>query len=183
MGGRVFRRDLDGWSVSWESAGAYRHWCVQEKPAHRRRVMLVLKNPGSLSDDGTQLRRDTTLRILRHVGETAGIDWLIVNLFDFAAPNPRDLHANWARRDAQALVFGRLPLGEEECLMFAHGDFGPDRARAYRRRIALIRGLFASLREIRIPQTKAGNGLHPINWQRMRLIPSVTKAIAAAAGS
>ena len=180
MGGRLFRRDLDGWGVSWESNGAYRHWCVQARPGHRRRVVLVLKNPGSLSAAGEHLRRDTTLRILRAVGAVAGIDWLIVNVFDYAAANPRDLRENWRDRDARALVFSRLDLRRDQFLIVAHGDFDAEHATAYRSLIALVRVVFGSLREFAIPTTRAGNGVHPINWQRMRLIPRVVQAIGAA---
>ena len=182
MGGRVFTRELDDWSVSWESAGAYRHWCAQTRTGHRRAVVIVLKNPGSLRRDGADLRRDTTLRILRTVGEAAGIDWLIVNLFDYAAPNPRDLHANWRRRDARALVFRRLDLSHTRFVIVAHGDYDASHERAYRKRIALVRHALASLHEIAIPVTQAGNGIHPMNWQRRRLLPRVVQAIAAATG-
>jgi hypothetical protein len=180
MGGEIFARDLDGWHVSWESAGAHRHWCVQRKPGHRERIVVVLKNPGSLSGDGRDLRRDTTLRILRRVGEAVRADWLIVNLFDYAAPDPRDLHANWLRRDRRSLVFPRLDLRGARFLVVAHGDFGVDHARAFAARAAFVRKALAPLREIAIPRTKAGNGVHPINWQRLRLLPRVIDAIGAA---
>lgn len=176
----MFQRDLDGWSVSWESAGAYRHWCVQARADHRHRVVVVLKNPGSLSGDGARLRRDTTLRILRGVGAETGTDWLIVNLFDYAAANPRALHAQWHRRDAAALVFARLDLRRDRFLMLAHGDFDGPCAPDYRRRIAVVRKHFGALHEIALPLTKAGNGVHPLNWQRMRLKARVVDAIRAA---
>jgi hypothetical protein len=179
MGGTVYRHHLDGWDVSWESSGRYRHWCLQTRQGHSLRVVVVMKNPGSLSGDGANLRRDTTLRILRNVGDAARIDWLVVNLFDYAAPNPAELHDNWSERDAQSLVFGQLNLPADRFVIFAHGDFNSNHMSDYQERLAFVRHALASLREISTPVTKAGNGVHPINWQRMRLMPQVVAGIDA----
>jgi len=179
MGGTVFRHHLDGWDVSWESSGNYRHWCIQTRQGHGARVVVVMKNPGSLSGDGANLRRDTTLRILRVIGDAAQVDWLVVNLFDYATPSLRELHDNWQARDAESLVFGGLDLLACRSVIFAYGDFDADHIADYGERVAMVRTALASLREISIPATKAGNPVHPINWQRNRLMPEVVAGITA----
>lgn len=139
MGGSVFRHHLDGWDVSWESSGKYRHWCVQSRQGHSARVVVVMKNPGSLSGDGANLKCDTTLRILRTVGDAAQIDWLVVNLFDYAAPNPQTLHDNWQERDAQSIAFRHLDVLADRFVIFAHGDFEANHVADYRERLAQVR--------------------------------------------
>ena len=123
LGGTVLRKEIDGWRVSWESSDHYRHWCLQQRRGHPDRGIVVMKNPGSLSRDGVGLRRDTTLRILRRVGEAVRVDWLVLNLFDFAAPRLRDFHTNWHRRNAPGSVYTRIDLRKYDFVIFAHGDF------------------------------------------------------------
>lgn len=133
-----------------------------------------MKNPGSLSGDGANLRRDTTLRILRIVGEAVGLDQTIINLFDYAAD---DLHANWKRRDSSRLVYGRLKTACYRAILFAHGDFDRQRRADYTKRVTLVRQTFSPLPTIVIPLTIAGNPVHPMNWQRNGLMPDVIAAI------
>jgi hypothetical protein len=180
MGGTVWRHHIDGWDVAWESSGKYRHWCRQTRPGHSESVLAVLMNPGSLSGDGSNLRRDTTLRILRKVGERASTNWLIVNLFDLATPKPTELHTRWQYRDAKALIFEALDLQGVPFVLFAHGNVGADHEADFRNRITMVRSAFAPLREIHVPRTKDGHPVHPMNWQRQRLMSDVVNAIVAA---
>jgi hypothetical protein len=180
LGGAVFQHQIDGWELSWESAGPYRHWCRLTRPGHRETILVEMKNPGSLSRDGSNLRKDTTLRILRVVGEQASVNWLVVNLFDFAAAKPAELHENWPARDAGALVFDKLNLHELQFALFAHGDVPRDYKTDYEGRIATIRAAFQSLPRIATPTTKTGQPGHPTNWQRQLRIPEVVSAILLA---
>jgi hypothetical protein len=180
MGGTVFCHHIDGWDVAWESSGEYRHWCRQTRRTHSESVLAVLMNPGSLSGDGSNLRRDTTLRILRVVGQRASINWVIVNLFDLATPKPGELHVRWRHRDSNALVFEVLDLQDVPFVLFAHGNVGAEHEADSRSRITTVRSAFAPLREIHIPRTKAGHPVHPMNWQRQRLMSDVVGAIVAA---
>lgn len=170
---------IDGWHVSWESCGHYRHWCIQERPDLSDRMLVVMKNPGSLSGDGANLRRDTTLRILRIVGDQVGLSQLIINLFDYAAPKLQDLHDNWQVRDGIGLVYRRLDVSQCRSILFAYGDLDPDHYSDYAERVSLVRRTFGSLPEIHIPTTKAGNPVHPMNWQRNKLMSQVVAAIDA----
>ena len=72
--GIVHSQKLDSWLVSWESEGKYRHWCHQTKEGFTKNLLVVMFNPGSLSGDGKNLKRDTTLKILREVCEPAGVN-------------------------------------------------------------------------------------------------------------
>ena len=157
LGGSIFHRSIDGWQVSWESRGDYRHWCIQEKPSHSSRLLVVMKNPGSLRGDGADLTRDTTLRILRNVGDKLALNQLVVNFFDYAATKLQTLHDN----RASAIVIGQgwfiRSLIQCRSVLFAYGNFDVDHYSDYSARISLIRRTFKSLPEIRgIPTTKAG---------------------------
>src|SRR5438105_2305214 len=155
----MFNRLIENWNVFWESSGDYRHWCRQEKPQHTHCVVIILSNPGSLHGDGTTLAADTTLRILRRVGHDVGVNWLVLNLFDYAATEPEDLHNNWMNRDAGALVFALMDFSPYRFVIFAHGDLPGRRADipslswSYSTRLAYIRRSLASLTEIRLPAT------------------------------
>lgn len=177
LGGTVFEHTIDDWQVSWESDGDYRHWCIQESSEHSDRVVIVMKNPGSLSGDGANLRRDRTLRILRIVGEAAGINWVIVNLFDYATPKLQCLHDNWDRRDGNALVYRHIDIENCRFVIFAYGDLITEHYAEYFARIEHVRKSFESLEDISIPTTKAGNPVHPMNWQRNKLMTQVIDAI------
>ena len=177
LGGTVFSHAIDGWEVSWESAGDYRHWCIQEMAKHSDQVVIVMKNPGSLSGNGANLRRDATLRILRTVGDAVGINWLVVNLFDYATPQPQQMHDNWDQRDGKALVYRRLDTENCRFVIYAYGDLHADHYEDYSARVKHVRESFAALNEIPIPTTKAGNPVHPMNWQRNKLMNQVITAI------
>lgn len=76
LGGKVHQRELDDWTIRWESNGEYRHWCSQMRSGdfNGRFIAVCLFNPGSLGDTGANLRRDTTLRILRDVFRATSMD-------------------------------------------------------------------------------------------------------------
>jgi hypothetical protein len=177
LGGIVYQHTLDGWDIAWESNGDYRHWCRQEKAGHGQTVVIVMQNPGSLSGDGANLKRDTTLRILRIVGGATQIKWLVINLFDFATPKPSELHDHWSRRDSKALIYSKIRKADYQFILFAHGDLDVDRQADYAMRIALVRKSFGSLTPIVIPSTKSGNPIHPMNWQRNKVIGQVIQAV------
>jgi hypothetical protein len=177
LGGKVYQHNIDGWLVAWESHSDYRHWCLQEKPDNTDKILVVMKNPGSLSGDGSNLRRDSTLRILRAVGNETRINHMVTNLFDYASPKLPELHANWDKRDRAMLVYPHLVVKDYRAVLFAYGDVKPEHEKDYLERIALARTLFKSLPEIVIPKTKAGNPVHTMNWQRQRLINDVIISI------
>ncbi len=141
LGGKVFRHSINSWQVSWESQRRYRHWCIQEKLTHSDRMLVVMKNPGSLSGDGSNLRRDSTLRILRTVGEKVGLNQLVINLFDYATPNLAVLHKNWHKRDRSDLVYDHLDLMQCRFVLYAYGDPDDDHLSDYRDRISHPAGL------------------------------------------
>lgn len=177
LGGEVFEHAIDGWQVSWESRGVYRHWCIQQKPTHSDEMLVVMKNPGSLSGDGANLRRDTTLRILRVVGDAVGLNQTIVNLFDFASPKLQELHDNWGERDGDGLVYEHIDVAHCRFILLAYGDLAPAHYSDYAKRISRVRTAFQSLPEVLIPTTNAGNPVHPMNWQRNKLMSQVIAAI------
>lgn len=177
LDGTVYQHTLDDWDIAWESNGDYRHWCRQSKSGHLNSVVIVMKNPGSLSGDGTNLKRDSTLRILRVVGDATRVNWLVINLFDYATPKPKELHENWAKRDSGKLIYSCIRKSDYRYIVFAHGDLDVERQSDYMERIALVRLSFASLCDIPIPTTKAGNPVHPMNWQRGKFIDEVIASI------
>jgi Protein of unknown function (DUF1643) len=177
LGGTVFQHTLADWEIAWESNGDYRHWCIQERHSHSKSIVIVMKNPGSLSGDGANLKKDTTLRILRIVGESTGVNWLVLNLFDCATPKPQELHDNWDRRDSEKLIYPYIRKSDYRFIMFAHGDLDAVRRTDYTERVTLVRKSFASLCDIPIPTTKSGNPVHPMNWQRGKFIDQVVDSI------
>jgi hypothetical protein len=176
LGGEIHRHTLGDWEVSWESHGDYRHWCTQRLSRHSRTVLVVMKNPGSLSGNGSNLKRDTTLRILRGVGEQVGFDQVVLNLFDFASPKVSELYANWTRKDRAELVYGHIDHRSCCAVIYAHGDWEKLYHQDFVDRISVARKHFKALPEITIPTTKAGNPVHPMNWQRNGLLPEVLTA-------
>jgi hypothetical protein len=65
FGGQHYTRPLDEWQISWESIGAHRLWCHQTRKDAVHTVCVVMFNPGSLSGDGKNLKKDTTLGFVR----------------------------------------------------------------------------------------------------------------------
>ena len=67
FGGNTHTKNYDGWYVIWESLNENRFWCSQEHHSNSSFVAVVMLNPGSLSGNGENLSRDTTLRIMREL--------------------------------------------------------------------------------------------------------------------
>lgn len=176
LGGTVCRREIDGWIVTWESAGPYRHWCTLDSH-HRVRGIAVLTNPGSLQGAGDDLAGDTTLRILRRVGAAAGCNWMVLNLFDYAATTPADLHTNWAHRNPPQTVFEHLDVTAYSFVVYAYGDLRGAHAADCAARIAAIRQQLMPIAEIQAPRTRSGKPMHPMNWQRQRKLQEMAAAI------
>lgn len=176
LGGTLFKQFIDGWLVSWESKGNHRHWASLQKPNFNREILIVMQNPGSLSGDGSNLKRDLTLRVLRKFGDAIQANLVIVNLFDFASPKPRDLHKNWETRDAEHLVYSQLLKNKYQGILFAYGNPEKTLLADYLERINHVRTVFKAIPEIVGPKTKDGNPVHPANWQRHKLLPIVIDA-------
>lgn len=138
-----------------------------------------MENPGSLSGNGANLKRDSTLRILRTLGDAVSTNVMVTILFDCANPKFDGLHANWKRRDGTKLVFHHLAKRNYEDILYAHGD--PERMNLddYVELIAHVRSVFKGVPEITCPRTKAGHPVHTLNWQRQNLIPNVIAATQA----
>jgi hypothetical protein len=80
-------------------------------------------NPGSLSGEGENLRRDTTLRVLRRLFEGTTYNPFVVNLFNLATPKPHILFENWARKDYQTFTYQSFALHQFSAVMYAYGDY------------------------------------------------------------
>ena len=185
LGGKLHRQELGDWWVSWESRGPYRHWCLQECRGPGKKILVVMFNPGSLSGEGRGLKRDTTLRVLREVCGPARLDPLVINLFDYAAASPDDLFANWHRKDGPRLVYTHLDQNQLIGVIYAYGDYehGGRRAAQIRDRISLVKSIFAGLPVVLLPKNKSGTPKHPLSWQREKLKPGISQALAAFAHS
>jgi hypothetical protein len=165
LGGTVFSKDIKEWVVSWESHGHYRHWCVQRKFGKDTDefVAVVLFNPGSLSADGKELPKDTTLRNLREIFEDVDYGCLVLNLFDLAAPRSEDFFARWSRRDRSGvrLVHGLIESHKILSVMFAYGNYeneqgDPTIAGQIRDRISVVRDHFTDTPVIDTPKNSSG---------------------------
>ncbi len=171
LNGNVYNHNIDGWSVTWESNLGFRHWCYQMKDLAWENLMVVMFNPGSLSGDGSNLSKDTTLRILREVCKEANLNPFVINLFDYSSPSPQVLFDNWKDRDPEDLVFNKLSLSEFRWLIYAYGDYenwgqqdGEIKERQY-----FVKEVLGSIPEIDLPKNKSGTPKHPIIWQRQKI--------------
>ncbi|MCD4737484.1 MAG: hypothetical protein K8R53_15680 [Bacteroidales bacterium] len=61
-------------------------------------------SPGSLTVDGKNLKKDTTLRIIREVFDNTGFNPFIINFFDFTHPKPKMIFKNWSKRERKIPV-------------------------------------------------------------------------------
>lgn len=184
MNGKVYHAELDGWNISWESQGEYRHWCIQHKPKNTKTLLVIMFNPGSLNADGKNLSRDTTLRILREVCGEAGFNQIILNLFDYADPKSEGLFVNWDKKDSENLVFDRISEFEYDYYIMAYGsyEFGGMYGDEIRNRIKLIQSLLRN-KEILLPRNTNGTPKHPTVWQRQKLKPEIIQILASYAKS
>lgn len=147
LGGTVYSRVIDGWIVYWESQGDYRRWCLQEHPSNSAKLLVVMFNPSSISGDGANLRRDTTLRILREVCEGSGLNPFVLNLFDPAAPSPKAFFRNWNERDGNKLIYDHVAHLGLKAILFAYGsnENKVDQEKDISNRIQLVRTQFKNL--------------------------------------
>lgn len=145
---------------------------------------MVMFNPGSLSGDGKNLRRDTTLRILREVCEPIGINTFVVNLFDFATPVPDELFTNWPKRDSRDLVFAKLRDMKFSAIIRAYGDYENrgERDTEIKERILLVSFIFSNIEEIALPKNASGTPKHPMSWQRQMLKPEISMLLKKGIG-
>ena len=179
LGGEVHSKRIDGWEVSWESNGDYRHWCIQRRQPDAPLILVVMLNPGKLSGDGRELASDSTLRVLRNVFAGTVFNHIVINLFDLAASKKESLLAQWSRRDPPELVFHKLTSINFSGIIFAYGDIekreivGP----VATNRIKKVKFIFERHPIIRTPLNKSGCPAHPLNWQRRSLIPEVLKEL------
>ncbi len=180
MKGMVYTHELDGWLVSWESESEYRHWCHQTNEMFVENLLVVMFNPGSLSGDGKNLRKDTTLRILREVCGPAGVNPFVVNLFDYASPSPDELFTNWVKRDGSCLIFTKLERIKFSAFIMAYGDYENrgKRDNEIKERIALVQSYLFKAKEILLPKNSSGTPMHPMNWQRQKLKPKISNLLA-----
>lgn len=181
MGGNIYSATLDGWEISWESQKEYRHWCIQEKPDNKKTLLAIMFNPGSLSGDGKNLSRDTTLRILREVCGDAGFNQIILNLFDYANPQTAPLFSNWEKRDLNgSLIFNHLSEFKYDNYIMAYGSYqtDPSYANDILERINLIQSILAKDKEIKLPTNQNGTPKHPTVWQRQKLKSDITEILS-----
>ena len=168
MRGTIYTYPLDDWEILWESEGEYRHWCLQRHPQNSSFALVVMLNPGSLSGSGTNLKKDTTLRILREVFTDTGLNPFIINLFDYATPSPKQLFKDWGKKDSKNLVYSSVKDMEFKGIVFAYGDYEliNDYGHEIKQRINLIRTELKSIPKIEVPLNKNGSPMHPMSWQR-----------------
>lgn len=180
-GGQVYSHELGGWSVSWESDGNYRHWCHQIKNPEWNSLLVVMSNPGRLSGDGSNLSKDTTLRILREVCGAANLNPYVINLFDYASPSPQDLFDNWNIRDSNSVVFDKLPLAIFQSYILAYGDYEnwEQRDTEIKDRQTLVLDHLESLDEILLPKNNSGTPKHPMIWQRQKIKSNISALLQA----
>ncbi len=121
LNGKLYTKSIEGWSVSWESNQNYRHWCYLNHPQNDKNVLLVLFNPGSLYASGEKLYQDQTLRILREVFLSSGINPFIINLFDFADSKGNELYQTWFLRDYKELIYDKIVSINFYRIIYAYG--------------------------------------------------------------
>lgn len=168
--GQICSSKYDGWIITWESLEGYRFWCRQEHPSHTKTVAVVMFNPGSLSGIGENLPKDTTLRVLRDIFYGTSYNPFIINLFNLAAPNTKDLFNRWEQRDHPNFNYSGLPLQDFSAVLYAYGDYESNRKYSdeIRDRIEEVRGIFANASEIIIPtklMNHTGTPKHPLSIQ------------------
>ena len=176
MNGKIYDHLIDGWNVSWESKDQYRHWCRQVKDDKWDTLLVIMFNPGSLSGGGSNLSKDTTLRILREVTGSAKLNSFIVNLFDYASPSTQDLFNNWHLRDSSDLIFNNLNKKEFSAFILAYGNYENwgEQDDAIKERASLVLLALSDLKEIILPKNKSGTPKHPMSWQRQKLKPQIS---------
>ena len=179
LGGEVYSKDIDGFSVTWESNKNYRHWCIQQESDLDEKLLLVMLNPGSLSKDGSSLSKDTTLRIIREVFQGTGVSPFIINLFDLSSPKENEFFQNWEQRDYGNLIYPMLNKESFKGVIYAYGDceYYIEHGSKVKERIKLVRNHFSYLNEVKLPTNSRGTPKHPGRWQREKIKPEIRAMI------
>jgi len=123
MKSNIYNKEIDDWNVSWESAEEYRLCCKQEHSSNDETALVVLFNPGSLSGSGDNLRKDTTLRILREIFVNTGYNPYIINLYTYATAKPWMLFDSWEKKDCPEYSFDELKPSDFSAVMYVYGAY------------------------------------------------------------
>ena len=185
-GGGIYRKQYDGWTISWESNGDYRHWCYQLFDDEWPNLLIIMFNPGSLNNDGSSLNQDTTLRILRKTGKLSNHNIFVINLFDHAETNPRFIFDNWDSKDSSDLIYGKIPPEYFNQYIHAYGNFDyylrsssankekyEDLSTNTLKRMKLVDSYFRGVYQIQGLTNINGTPKHPISWQREKKIDDI----------
>jgi Protein of unknown function (DUF1643) len=188
FGGDFYTQALGDWQVSWESLGLHRLWCHQTRENARHTVCVVMFNPGSLSGDGKDLAKDTTLRFIRNaMPDTAAT--LVLNLFTRATPDPVDLLSNWSERDCEKFDITAFQSKKIDALIYAYGDIGQNESKNHRfksliqDRIRKVKEVLGKFPQLTLPEIlitkKLGNPKHPKHWNILQQIEVVKGELAS----
>ena len=178
MNGNVYKHQLGQWVISWETKDFYRHWCIQKHSNGKFPILVIMLNPGSLSGQGENLTKDTTLEVLREVFEQTTAYPIIVNLFDFCTPNQERLFKNWKNRDSKELIYDIIDYSDFAGVIYAYGSY-EDNA-LYRsdilERIDYIKSC-VHVPEIVLPLNNDQSPKHPLRYRREKLTLEITTKI------
>ncbi len=179
FGGEILSKEYDGWNISWETLDEYRFWCSQKHPSNTKNSLVVMLNPGSLSGNGENLSRDTTLRILRELFLDTKYNPCVINLFNLATPKPQVLFERWQFRDHPNFEYKKIPMGEMAAVMYAYGDYEnwDKYSSPIKERISKVREYLSSIPEIIVPRNKSGTPKHPLSVQQQGLKADFRDAI------
>lgn len=186
--GIVYTRKLDGWTISWESNDKYRHWCYQQKESFNTNLLVVMLNPGSLSGDGSNLKADTTLNILREVCGPINTNVFVINLFDYANPSPKILFQDWDKRDSSCLIFKKIVRLDFDAYIMGYGDYENhcDATRPIAKemndRVELIHSTFECVKQISLPKNRSGTPKHPMRWRREKITQEIISLLSRGLG-
>ena len=185
LNGKIYSSSkIDGWTVTWEGDEHYRHWCLQEKHGQENapQMLVVMLNPGSLRGSGENLRKDTTLRILRNVFSSSKYNCLVANLFDLAG-QPKEFFNEWKSKDKNSQfvydsLFNNFRI---EGVIFAYGDCENSTKKEFQselqNRISLVRKKLQKISIIDSPQNSSGTPMHPMGWQIKKKLDCVANTI------
>jgi Protein of unknown function (DUF1643) len=162
LDGKLHIKSIDNWDITWETNENYRHWCYQCHPNNDKSALLVLFNPGSLNSSGEKLNQDQTLRILREVFLSSGINPFIINLFDYADSQQNKLYKNWESRDYKLLIYEKLVTFDFISIIYAYGkiEYDDPHYADIISRINQIQKYFLHLNKLKIDDKTA----HPRRW-------------------
>jgi hypothetical protein len=140
-------------------------------PSNPKLAAVVMLNPGSLSGNGENLNRDTTLRVLRELFLGTQYNPYVINLFNLATPKPQILFERWENREHPGFEYARLPKNQLVAVMYAYGDYENwDRySTEIKNRISEAREFLSGIPEIVVPRNKSGTPKHPLPVQQQGL--------------